>query len=327
LFVHYFGADPDNWPEALASRFAQEWILASLKEKASFQQHKVYVLVPRAEAEAARKKIYKPRPVFKIKINPPTTTNPDATLDKFKFRQTIAAYYTKSMTAGVDFAEKRASTVRWESTLVQIAIAVKFDLEIVLVDICTFFLYGMLNDLVYMEQPPEWVDARYPATEYVWRLLRSMYGLPQAPHCAQTKLKATLTTNKAFTQTAAGDCEFVSGKPGDADYVVTGTHVDDLLATGTLTGIGKLTSTLKTEFEITEKNNPTLVTGVQIERNRPAKWLKLHQAAYIDSILAEFGQTECNPADTPMDVSSAGDSPCRILLFNIPTLSTFRFIE
>jgi hypothetical protein len=303
LFVHSFGANPDNWSEALASRFAQEWILASLKEKASFRQHNVYGLVPRAEAEATNKKIYTSRPVFVIKIDPPTSTNPDATINKFKFRQTIAAY-SKSMKLGVDFAEKRASTVRWESTLVQIAIAVMFDLEIVLLDICTFFLYGVLDDLVYMEQPPEWVDARYPASEYVCRLNRSMYGLPQAPHCAQTKLKANLTKTKVFTQTAADDCVFVSGKPGDVDYAATGTHVDDLLAIGTVTGISKLTSTLKTEFEITEKRDPTLVTGVQIERNRPAKWLKLHQAAYVDAILAEFGQSDCNPADTPMDAAT-----------------------
>ena len=109
LFVHSFGADPNNWQEALASRYAQDWLLASLEEKASFRHHKVYELVLRTEADG--KRIYKPRPVFKIKIDPPTRANPEPTLDKFKFRQTIAAY-TKSMTPGIDFAEKRASTVR-----------------------------------------------------------------------------------------------------------------------------------------------------------------------------------------------------------------------
>ena len=298
LIVHSFGPDPDNWTEALASRFAQDWLLASLEEKASFQQHGVYKLVPRAEATG--KKIYKPRPVFKIKINPPTSTNPEATVDKFKLRQTIAAY-TKSMVPGIDFAEKRASTVRWEATLVQIAIAVMFDLEIALFDIKTFFLYGHLDDVVHMEQPPEWEDPRYPATDYVCRLLRSMYGLPQAPHCAQQKLKTTLLADKAFTQTAADDCVYVSGKPGNTVYAATGTHVDDLLAVATPAGLKKLSTTLKKEFEITEKLNPTMVTGVQIERNREAKWLKLHQCAYTETILEEFGQTQCSPVDTPMD--------------------------
>ena len=32
-FVHSFGHDPDNWGEALQSRFANEWIEACLQEK------------------------------------------------------------------------------------------------------------------------------------------------------------------------------------------------------------------------------------------------------------------------------------------------------
>jgi hypothetical protein len=243
--------------------------------------------------------------VFNIKILPPTKENPDPTVDKFKFRQTIAAF-AKFFKVGIDIIEKRASTVRWEADLVLFAIAVIFGLKLILADIKTFFLYGILpeSDEVYMEQPPEWVDPRYPAHLYVCRLLRSMYGLPQAPHCAQQKLKANLTAGNAFTQTAADDCIFVSGKPGDEDYVATGTHVDDLLTIGTEAGIAKLTTTLRKDFEITVKEEPTLVMGVQIERNMEKKWLKLHQAAYIDTILEAFGQSDCTPADMPMDAAT-----------------------
>jgi len=107
-----------------------------------------------------------------------------------------------------------------------------------------------------MEQPPEWVNPRYPAHLYVCRLLRSMYGLPQAPHCAQQKQKANLTADNAFTQTAADYCLFVPGKPGDEYYVATGSHVDHLLTVGTETGIEKLTTTLRKDFEITVKDGP-----------------------------------------------------------------------
>ena len=81
----------------------------------------------------------------------------------------------------------------------------------------------------------------------------------------------------------------------------TGSHVDDLLAAGTKEGIKHLEATLKKEFEIKVQHNPTMVTGVQIERDRKAKWLKLHQGAYVETILREFGQSECNGADTPLD--------------------------
>lgn len=51
--------------------------------------------------------------------------------------------------------------------------------------------------------------------------------------------------------------------------------------------------------------NPSDITGVQIVRDRPNRWLKLHQAAYIDNVLAEFNMTDCKPVDTPMDPGTA----------------------
>ena len=115
---------------------------------------------------AEGKKIYKPRPVFKIKINPPDANNVHATIDKFKYRLTIAAF-AKTMTQGIDFEEKRASTVRWEATLLLISMAVQHNFEISLIDIKTFFLYGDLEDDVFMEQPLEWEEAGHPAADWI----------------------------------------------------------------------------------------------------------------------------------------------------------------
>ena len=44
-------------------------------------------------------------------------------------------------------------------------------------DIKTAFLYGSLEEEVYMKQPPGFSDG----TKKVWQLLRSLYGLKQAP--------------------------------------------------------------------------------------------------------------------------------------------------
>lgn len=300
-FVHTFGPDPDNWSEAMASRFANDWILASLLEKRSFELHKVYELVPRNSV--GKKRIYKPRPVFKIKILPPDEHNPFPALDKFKYRQTIAAY-TKSMVMGVDFEEKRASTVRWEATLIIMGIANHFRLSLTLIDIKTFFLYGDLTDEVYMEQPPEWEDATYPASDYVCHLLKSMYGLPQAPHRAQLKLKKVLL-EAGFRQTAADDCIFVWGNPGDDGFAVVGTHVDDILCAATSTGRAHAIEALAKVFECTVKDNPSLITAVQVARDKDSRWLKLHQAAYVETILTDFNMSDCSTVSTPMDPGTA----------------------
>ena len=300
-FVHCFGPDPDNWSEALASRHAEDWIRACLEEKSSFLHHNVYSLVPRGDAKG--RKIYKPRPVFKIKINPPDNVNSQPTIDKFKYRLTIAAF-TKTMTQGIDFEEKRASTVRWEATLLLISMAVQYNFDICLIDIKTFFLYGELKDTVFMEQPPEWEDDTYPAADYICKLNKSMYGLPQAPHCAQSKLRAVLI-KAGLRQSAADDCIYIWGVVGDTDFAAIGTHVDDITLVGTDPGKTYIINTLQKTFKITIIHNPTLITAVQVVRDKAGGWLKLHQAAYVKEILATFDMTDSGQVDTPMDPGTA----------------------
>jgi len=112
------------------------------------------------------------------------------------------------LTQGIDYAEKYASTVRWNSIKMLIAIAVLHDYDIVLFDIAAFFLYGKLKEKVFMEQPKGWETEGNPREDYVCQLNRSMYGLPQSPHCAQSELKDTLTENDQFKATTADDCVY-----------------------------------------------------------------------------------------------------------------------
>ena len=99
--------------------------------------------------------------------------------------------------------------MRWNSIKILIAIAVVFDFDIVLFDVATFFLYGELPDEVYMEQPLGWEKEGQPREDYVWKLNRSMYGLPQASRCAQRKLKDVLIAENEFKATT-DDCVYVN---------------------------------------------------------------------------------------------------------------------
>jgi hypothetical protein len=292
--------DPSCWEEAVKGPDAAEWIEAMLKEQASFEQHGVFEVVAR---DAARgKKIFKSKVVLKKKMKPPTVDEPLGSIDKYKYRLTIAAF-TRMLVQGVDYQDKYASTVRWNSIKALIAIAVKQDYDIVLFDVSTFYLYAKLNDEVYMEIPQTWEVEDKPRSEHVYKLKKAMYGLPQASRCAQQELRRVLTTDGHFRPTTADDCVYVNTH--EEEYSAVGAHVDDLLAVGCPRGLGRTRSVLTETFEITEERNPTVVTGVQIERDRPNKWLKLHQAAYIAEILAKFKMDDARPASTPMDKGTA----------------------
>jgi hypothetical protein len=47
------------------------------------------------------------------------------------------------------------------------------------IDIQNAFLYGILEEDVYMKQPPGFEDSRYP--NFICKLDKALYGLKQAP--------------------------------------------------------------------------------------------------------------------------------------------------
>jgi hypothetical protein len=79
FLVHTFGEDPKNWAEAMAGKYAIQWLAARCAEKASFERHNVCTVVPREYASG--KKIFKARVVLKIKINPPTEEHPQGSIE------------------------------------------------------------------------------------------------------------------------------------------------------------------------------------------------------------------------------------------------------
>ena len=129
---------------------------------------------------------------------------------------------------------------------------------------------------------------------------KSVDGHPAASHCAQKVLKETLTKNQNFIPATADDCVYVSNETLPL-YSVSGTHVDDILATGDLKGLNFLKETLESKFKITTKINPNSITGVQIVRDRTNKFLKLHQGEYVRELLIAFQMQDCDSVDTPMD--------------------------
>ena len=299
-----YNTDPASWEEAMTqTEYIPDWIIARLKEKASFEEHEVYELVRRSEARG--KRIFQSKEVLKVKMDPPTPEHPRGIIDKFKYRLTIQAF-TKMLKPGVDYVEKYASTVRWEAIKLLFAIAVYMDYPIVLIDIATFFLNGFLDDEarpIFMEQPASWATADKPVKDWIWKLKKSMYGLPQAPNRAQKELHTALTKGH-FVSTASDDCIYTV-KSLDTGYAALGAHVDDIVSVGSDAGQQKAINALEARFKITKRVNPGHITGVEIERNFEMRWLKLHQTNYTRELLERYNMMDCKAVDTPMDAGTA----------------------
>ena len=80
---------------------------------------------------------------------------------------------------GVDFEETFNLVIKRPTVKILLSLAIQFNWPLRQLDVSNAFLYAFLREEVYMMQPPEYVDPKYP--NHVCKLWKSLYGLRQAP--------------------------------------------------------------------------------------------------------------------------------------------------
>ena len=110
-----------------------------------------------------------------------------------------------------------------------LGIAVQKDWEIRQVDVKTAYLYGDLDEDIYME-PPEGYELE---KGWVWHLKKAVYGLKQAGRQWYKKLKEVLT-EFSMTQVIGDPNTFVAHKVvnGKRCTLILPIYVDDLIPIG-----------------------------------------------------------------------------------------------
>jgi hypothetical protein len=80
--------------------------------------------------------------------------------------------------AGLDFEETFAPVARLESICILLANVAHHSFKLFQMDVRNTFLDGPIKEEVYVEQPPDFKDDRYP--DHVYKLSKAVYGLKQA---------------------------------------------------------------------------------------------------------------------------------------------------
>jgi hypothetical protein len=102
-----------------------------------------------------------------------------------------------SQVEGIDFDEIFSPVVRYESVRTLLAVAALEDWEITGLDVKSAFLYGPLEEEIYMRQPEGFVAKGHETK--VLRLKRAIYGLKQAA-LAWWKELAKYIKSQGFTR-------------------------------------------------------------------------------------------------------------------------------
>lgn len=284
--------DPASYEEAMRREDSEQWQIAMSDEIISLKKNQVWELVDKPEGV----NIVTNRWVLRIK------RRPDGSIERYKARL-VARGFTQ--VHGVDYNETYSPVVNATSIRLLLAYAAKEELKIAQFDVKTAFLYGKLDEEIFMEQPEGFIEEEGK----VCRLKRSLYGLKQAPRQWNKKFSDFLkAVNLRCLEN--DECIFYRKDP----LLIIAIYVDDgIVFARNMNDVEQILKELKQEFEIHVVDSNAYL-GFQIERLDSGR-IAIHQTSYINKILKKFNMNDAIPVDAPVSISRVtGDSGEETLL-------------
>ncbi|GFY33649.1 copia protein [Trichonephila clavipes] len=174
MSVHLVNNVPNSYFEAENSANWKNWKLAMENELDSLDKHKVWQIVQKP----AKSKLIKTKWVYSLKQD-------DAGKNiKYKARLVAAGF---NQIKNIDYSESYSPVVNIGSFRLLIALAAKLKLNVNFFDVKTAYLYGDLEETVYVLPPPGY--EKLIGDDKVCKLKKSIYGLPQSGRNWYMKIK------------------------------------------------------------------------------------------------------------------------------------------
>ncbi|KAK1605995.1 hypothetical protein QYE76_029668 [Lolium multiflorum] len=212
----------DSVPDVVPTTFRQEmqdpqWRAAMSDEYQAVVNNNTWSLVPRPP----RANVITGKWIFHQKFHS------DGTLVCNKARWVVRGYSQRS---GIDSEEMFNPVVKPATIHLVLHIAVSSSWPIRQLDVKNAFLHGSLDEVVYCQQPPGFVDASRP--DNVCRLHKSLYGLKQAPRAWYHRFASYIAT-LGFVASATDTSLFVLHSAADTAYLLL--YVDVIIVTASST--------------------------------------------------------------------------------------------
>jgi hypothetical protein len=284
-FIVYLVDDtPTSIIEAYASPDADDWKEAVRSEMDSILSNGTWEL---SELPFGCKPIGC-KWVFKKKLRP------DGTIDKYKARLVAKGYTQKE---GEDFFDTYSPVARMTTIRVLLSLAASYGLIVHQMDVKTTFINGELDEEIYMDQPDGFVVKG--EEQKVCKLLKSLFGLKQAPKQWHEKFDTTLTI-AGYVVNEADRCVYY--QHGGGHFVILCLYVDDILIFGTnMDIINEVKSFLSKSFDMKDLGEADVILNIKLIKEESG--ITLSQSHYVEKVLSRFGYMDSKPSPTPYDPS------------------------
>ena len=181
----------------------------------------------------------------------------------------------------IDFKETFSLVAQFETVHILLALAALEDWDIKSLNVKTTYLYGGLDEEIYMDQPGGYI--KKGQERKVFRLLKSLYGLKQSALQWNKELHKSLLT-LGFTHTRLDASVYYKFDKTNITIVVV--YVDDVLFMGSNP---KLVKKEKGDFmkvwEFRDLGKGKEYLGMCITCHRKKQTLTLDQCVYVEKVL------------------------------------------
>ncbi|GJW55954.1 putative ribonuclease H-like domain-containing protein [Tanacetum coccineum] len=200
---------------------------------------------------------------------------------------------------GIDYDEVFAPVARIEAIRLFLAFASFMGFIVYQMDVKSAFLYGTIDEEVYVSQPPGFVDPDHP--KKVYKVVKALYGLHQAPRAWYATL-STFLEEHGYRRGTIDKTLFI--KKDKKDIMLVQVYVDDIIFGSTRKSwCDEFEALMKGRFQMSSMGELIFFLGLQVKQKTDGIFIS--QDKYVADMLKKFDLASVKTAITPMETKMA----------------------
>ncbi|GJV52179.1 putative ribonuclease H-like domain-containing protein [Tanacetum coccineum] len=200
---------------------------------------------------------------------------------------------------GIDYDEVFAPVARIEAIRLFLAFASFMGFIVYQMDVKSAFLYGTIDEEVYVSQPPSFVDLDHP--KKVYKVVKALYGLHQAPRAWYATLSTFLETH-GYRRGTIDKTLFI--KKDKKDIMLVQVYVDDIIFGSTRKSwCDEFEALMKGRFQMSSMGELIFFLGLQVKQKTDGIFIS--QDKYVADMLKKFNLASVKTTITLMETKMA----------------------